>query len=37
MAVREDEVSDGAGDESCASKEVLGEQGAGTGTRDGDL
>ena len=34
--VREEEVSDGAGDESHASKDVVGECGAGTGTRDGD-
>ena len=36
-AVREEEVSDGAGDKSRASKDVVGEQGAGTGTGKGDL
>ena len=36
-AVREEEVSDGAGDESRVSKDVVGERGAGTGTGDGDL
>ena len=35
-AVREEEVSDGAGDESRASKDVVGEHGAGTGIGDGD-
>ena len=32
MAVREEDVSDGAGDESHASRDVVGERGAGTGT-----
>ena len=36
MAVREEDVSDGAGEESGASKEVVGEPGAGTGRGDGD-
>ena len=35
-AVREEEVSDEAGDESRASKDIVGECGAGTGTGDGD-
>ena len=35
-AVREEEVSDGAGDESCTSRDVVGERGAGTGIGDGD-
>ena len=35
-AVREEEVSDGAGDESRASKDVEGERGGGTGMGDGD-
>ena len=35
-AVREEEVSDGAGDDSRASKDVAGEPGAGTGIGDGD-
>ena len=34
--VREEEVSDRAGDDSCASKDVVGEPGAGTGIGDGD-
>ena len=34
--VREEEVSDGAGEDSCASKDKVGEFGAGTGSRDGD-
>ena len=37
MAVREEEVSDGAGDESCVSKDMVGGRGVGTGTGDGDL
>ena len=36
MAVREEEVLDGAGDDSCASKDIVGEPGAGTGSGDGD-
>ena len=35
-AVREEDVLDGAGDESRASKDVVGERGAGIGIRDGD-
>ena len=35
-AVREEEVSDGAGEDSRASKDVAGELGAGTGSGDGD-
>ena len=35
-AVREEEVSDRAGDESRASKDVVGERGGGTGIGDGD-
>ena len=34
-AVREDEVSDRAGDEIRASKDVVGERGGGTGMGDG--
>ena len=34
--VREEEVSDGAGDDSHASKDMVGEPGAGTGIGDGD-
>ena len=34
-AVREEDVSDGAGDESRASKDVVGERGGGTGMGDG--
>ena len=36
MVVREEEVSDGAGDDSRASKDMVGEPGAGTGIGDGD-
>ena len=36
MVVREEDVSDGAGDEIRASKDVVGERGGGTGTGDGD-
>ena len=36
MAVREEEVLDGAGEDSHASKDVVGELGAGTGIGDGD-
>ena len=36
-AVREEEVLDGVGDESRASKDIVGERGAGTGTGEGDL
>ena len=36
MAVREEDVSDGAGDESCARRDVLGEHGAGMGIGEGD-
>ena len=36
MAVREEDVLDGAGDESCASKDAVGERGGGTGIGDGD-
>ena len=36
MAVREEDVSDGAGDESHVSKDVVGERGGGTGMGDGD-
>ena len=36
MAVREEDVSDGAGDESRASKDVVGEHGAGMGIGEGD-
>ena len=35
-AVREEDVSNGAGEKSCASKEVVGELGAGIGSGDGD-
>ena len=35
-AVREEDVSDRAGDESCVSKDAVGEQGGGTGIGDGD-
>ena len=35
-AVREEDVSDGAGDESHASKDIVGERGGGTGIGDGD-
>ena len=35
-AVREEEVSDGVGDDSRASKDVVGERGAGIGIGDGD-
>ena len=35
-AVREEEVLDRAGDDSRASKDVVGEPGAGTGIGDGD-
>ena len=35
-AVREEDVSDGAGDESRASKDVVGECGAGMGIGEGD-
>ena len=35
-AVRKEDVSDGAGEESHASKEVVGELGAGIGSGDGD-
>ena len=35
-AVREEDVSDGAGDDSRASKDIVGEPGAGTGIGDGD-
>ena len=35
-AVREEEVSDGAGEDSRASRDVVGELGAGTGIGDGD-
>ena len=35
-AVREEEASDRAGDDSCASKDVVGEPGAGTGIGEGD-
>ena len=35
-AVREDDVSDNAGDEMRASKDAVGEQGGGTGSGDGD-
>ena len=34
-AVREEEVSDKAGDEMRASKDVVGERGGGTGIGDG--
>ena len=34
-AVREEDVSDGAGDESRASRDVVGERGGGTGMGDG--
>ena len=34
-AVREEDVSDGAGEESRASKDVVGERGGGTGMGDG--
>ena len=34
-AVREEDVSDGAGDESRASKDAVGERGGGTGMGDG--
>ena len=37
MAVREEEVSDGAGEDSRASRDGVGELGAGMGSRDGDL
>ena len=36
MAVREEDASDGAGEESCASKDEVGDCGAGTGRGDGD-
>ena len=35
-AVREEEVSDRAGEDSCASKDTVGELGAGTGSGGGD-
>ena len=35
-AVREEEVSDGAGEDNHASKDEVGELGAGAGSRDGD-
>ena len=35
-AVREEDASDGAGDEIHASKDVVGERGGGTGIGDGD-
>ena len=35
-AVREEEVLDRAGDHNCASKDVVGEPGAGMGSGDGD-
>ena len=35
-AVREEEVSDGAGDKIRASRDVVGERGAGLGIGDGD-
>ena len=35
-AVREEDVSDGAGDESRASKDAVGDRGRGTGIGDGD-
>ena len=35
-AVREEDVSDGAGDESRASKDTVGERGGGTGIGDGN-
>ena len=35
-AVREEEVLDRAGDDSRASKDVVGKPGAGTGIGDGD-
>ena len=34
--MREEDVSNGAGEKSCASKEVVGELGAGIGSGDGD-
>ena len=34
--MREEDVSDGAGDESRASKDAVGERGGGTGIGDGD-
>ena len=37
MAVRKEETSDGVGEESCVSRDGVGEVGAGTGTGDGDL
>ena len=35
-AVREEDVSDGAEDDSRAGKDIVGEPGAGTGIGDGD-
>ena len=29
-------MSDGAGDDSCVSRDIVGEPGAGTGSGDGD-
>ena len=34
--MREEEVSDRAGDDSCASRDIVGEPGAGIGIGDGD-
>ena len=36
MVVREEEVLDGAGEDNHASKDKVGELGAGTGSGDGD-
>ena len=35
-AVREEDMSDGAGEDNCASRDGVGELGAGTGSGDGD-
>ena len=36
MAVRKEEVLDGAGEDSCVSRDGVGEFGAGTGSGDGE-